>query len=253
MTWRADEARVLVVERARDARAVDVLSDEGFAIVVARDDIEAMDSHMAFNPGLVLIEVDHVTLGVRRLCAELRAVTRAPIALLSNHYAEQDAVAALSAGADTFVAQPVGSHELVARVRALLRRAPLLDSVPLDTIVVGPVSLDRARRELKVYGEAVPVPRREFDIAELLMRKAGVVVTRDELVRELWGSARDTKSLDVQVGRLRARLSAAEGRQRILTIRGVGFRFVVDADLDPGVDSLSGGTSAGLQAGIVQA
>jgi DNA-binding winged helix-turn-helix (wHTH) protein len=72
------------------------------------------------------------------------------------------------------------------------------------------------------------MPRREFDIAELLMRKAGRVVTRDELVRELWGTARDTKSLDVQVGRLRAKLTEAEGRQRIVTVRGVGFRFMTD-------------------------
>ena len=140
--------RVLVVEDEdsfSDAISY-LLRKEGFAIVVARDDIEAMDSHAAFKPGLVLIEVDQVTLGVRRLCGELRATTRAPIALVSSHYVEQEAVAALSAGADTFVAQPVGSHELVARVRALLRRTPRVDAAPLDTIVVGPVSLDRARR-----------------------------------------------------------------------------------------------------------
>ena len=111
----------------------------------------------------------------------------------------------------------------------VLRRAPTPDDdANPDKVVVGPILLDRARRELFVHGTQVAVPRREFDIAEVLMRKAGRVVARKEIIRELWGAARDTKSLDVQVGRLRTKLTAAEGRQRIVTVRGVGFRFLTD-------------------------
>jgi DNA-binding winged helix-turn-helix (wHTH) protein len=85
-----------------------------------------------------------------------------------------------------------------------------------------------------VHDEHIRIPRREFDIAELLMRDAGKVVSRQKIVRELWGTVRDTKSLDVQVGRLRARLTAAEGRRRIVTVRGVGFRFLADDDPELG-------------------
>jgi DNA-binding winged helix-turn-helix (wHTH) protein len=112
----------------------------------------------------------------------------------------------------------------------VLRRNPPAAEVTTDSIVVGPIVLDNARRELFVHGTPIRVPRREFDIAELLMRDAGRVVTRQKIVRELWGTVRDTKSLDVQVGRLRSRLASAEGRRRILTVRGVGFRFLVDDD-----------------------
>jgi two-component system response regulator RegX3 len=169
-----------------------------------------------------------------QLCGMVRAATTVPIMIFSGRYEEREVVSGFSAGADIYVSEPVGTHELVARVRAMLRRVVPRDEPPSgDLITVGPVVLDRASREVLVAGERVLMPRREFDIAELLMRKAGRVVTRAELVRELWGSARDTKSLDVQVGRLRTKLTAAEGRQRIVTVRGVGFRFVTDDESEP--------------------
>lgn len=229
---RAELARVLVVERGDDARVADVLTAEGFLAITAPSVSEALECIASFHPDVVLLEVAKVTGSVLQLCAAVRGATSAPIALVSGRCDERDVVSGLSAGADVFVAEPVGSHELVARVRAMLRRAPSPGEERSDLIVVGAIVLDSARRELSVRGERVPVPRREFDIAELLMRKAGRVVSRVELVQELWGSARDTKSLDVQVGRLRAKLTAAEGRQRIVTVRGVGFRFVTDEPVD---------------------
>src|SRR5262245_40974689 len=104
------------------------------------------------------------------------------------------------------------------------------DTAP-DIITIGPIRLDLARRELTVRGDRIPLPRREFDIAELLMQDAGRVVPRRVIVRELWGSMRDTKSLDVQVGRLRNRLSKAAGCPCIFTVRGLGFRFASDGEL----------------------
>ena len=160
----------------------------------------------------------------------MRSAVVVPMALVSGPYTERDAVAAFAAGIDGLVLEPVGDRELVARMRALLRRMPLTVPPTNDRIVVGPVMLDCARRELFVDGAEIRVPRREFDIAELLMREAGRVVSRDSMMRALWGSGRDTKSLDVQVGRLRSRLATAEGQRRIVTVRGVGYRFLVDGD-----------------------
>ena len=235
MAW-AEMARVLVIERGDDPRVARLLDAEGFGVVTAPTLLEALESIAGFRPGGVIIEVDWVNESVQHLCVGVRASTAAPLAILSAHADESDVVSSFGAGADAFIAQSVGRHELVARVRALLRRAPVIEDSPPEHIVVGPIVLDRARREVFVNDQQISLPRREFDIAEVLMRKAGRVVPRTELIRELWGTARDTKSLDVQVGRLRSKLTAAEGRQRIMTVRGVGFRFLTDAESDAAVD-----------------
>jgi two-component system response regulator RegX3 len=142
---------------------------------------------------------------------------------------------AFESGADTVLSEPVGPHELVARVRALLRRRPAEPENSSDVVVVGPIALDRGRREITVDGQLVRVPRREFEIAEILLASAGRTVSRSVIVRELWGTMRDTKSLDVQVGRLRSRLAAAGAPNAIVTIRGVGFRVLADEELERAV------------------
>jgi DNA-binding response OmpR family regulator len=223
-------ARVLVVERRDPPRAAALLEAEGFTVVTAIHRGEAATVIESFRPDLVLVESAAPGSGVVEFCALLRSTVTVPLVLVSGAGPERDAVAAFTAGVDSVILEPVGQHELVARVRAVLRRTPPVAEVITDSIVVGPIVLDHARRELFVHGALIRVPRREFDIAELLMRDAGRVVTRQAIVRELWGTVRDTKSLDVQVGRLRSRLAAAEGRRRILTVRGVGFRFLVDDD-----------------------
>jgi DNA-binding response OmpR family regulator len=220
--------QVLVVERRQPSRAAHELQSEGFAVVTAVHSREALTVCDTTRPDIVVVEGTASHADVRTLCASIRSASNAPLALLSPPCSEQDAVAALGAGVDTLILEPVGHHELVARIRAVLRRVPPVSATTLDLLVVGPVVLDVARRELFVRGEEVRTPRREFDIAILLMRDAGRVVSRQSILRELWGSVRDTKSLDVQVGRLRARLDAAEGRRRIVTVRGVGYRFLAD-------------------------
>jgi two-component system response regulator RegX3 len=185
-----------------------------------------------FAPELVALEVRTPDARALHACRLIRAATTTPLLVLSDRCSERDSVAAFSAGADSVVTEPVGAHELVARARALMRRAPDLPEASDDLVVVGPIVLDRARREITVRDELVVVPRREFEIAELLMSEAGRVVTRARIVRDLWGAMRDTKSLDVQVGRLRARLSAASGRACIVTVRGVGFRFATADELE---------------------
>jgi len=206
------------------------LEAEAFTVVTAVHLRESVAAIAAFRPELVLLETLTPTASVVALCAGLRAAAPTPLVLLSGPCAERDAVDAFGAGVDSVIIEPVGQHELVARVRALLRRTPPPPDETFVVITVGPVVLDSARRELSVHGQQIRIPRREFDIAELLMRDVGRVVPRQRLVRELWGTVRDTKSLDVQVGRLRARLTAVEGRRRIVTVRGVGFRFLADDD-----------------------
>jgi two-component system response regulator RegX3 len=228
-------ARVLVIEGRDQQRASGVLTSEGFTVFTALGTDEALMAVESLRPDLVLLEVESPAIRVQQMCETIRVVSATPIVILSAHCAEREAVAAFGAGADSVVVEPVGGYELVARIRALLRRAPPVVEGETDVVDVGPVRLDRARRELLVSGELVAVPRREFEIAEVLMREAGRVVARDAIVRELWGSMRDTKSLDVQVGRLRTRLARAGAGSCIVTVRGVGFRFATADELEPGV------------------
>ena len=222
-------ARLLVVEERSDARASALFRSEGFEVATTTGSAATLEYVERRRPDLVVLEVETLNRTGVQLCGALRAATTAPIMVFSGRYEEREVVSGFNIGADIYVSEPVGAHELVARVRAILRRVVPRDEPLLsDVIVIGPIVLDRASREISVSGTRVIMPRREFDIAELLMRKAGRVVTRDELVRELWGTVRDTKSLDVQVGRLRAKLAEAEGRRRIVTVRGVGFRFLSD-------------------------
>jgi DNA-binding response OmpR family regulator len=228
-------ARVLVIEGGARQRASTLLTAEGFTVFTAVGTQEATEVVEGLRPDVVLVEVDSPTVRILEMCDALRAESATPIVVVSGQCPESAAVAAFAAGADSVVIEPVGPHELVARVRAVLRRAPRAPEVANDVIAIGPVRLDRARRELSVDGELIMVPRREFEIAEVLMREAGRVVTRDVLVRELWGTMRDTKSLDVQVGRLRTRLSRAGAGKCIVTVRGVGFRFATAEEMDADV------------------
>jgi DNA-binding response OmpR family regulator len=222
--------RILVIERREAARAGVVLEREGFVVCTSLQPHETTTAIASFRPELVLVETTVPHASDLDLCAATRAASAAPIVLLAHSCTERDAIAAFTAGVDMLVREPVGDHELVARVRAQVRRAPRAPEPEPDTIAVGRITLDRAKRELAVDGEVVRLPRREFDIAELLMSNAGRVVSRNEIVRQIWGSLRDTKSLDVQVGRLRMRLAVAEGRRRIVTVRGIGYRLLLDGD-----------------------
>jgi DNA-binding response OmpR family regulator len=225
-------ARVLAIEARDHGRVAALFATQEFAVATAAGGREALVAVESYSPSLILLETERIEQTAVRLCERLRSITNAPIVVVSGACSEREVIAIFAAGADTYIPDSVGPHELVARVRALLRRAPREPEHENATVRVGPVVLDGASRELRVNGTLVVLPRREFDIAELLMRKVGRVVTRDELIRELWGSRRDTKSLDVQVGRLRNRLATAEGRRRIVTVRGVGYRFLGDRELD---------------------
>ena len=226
-------ARIVVVEEREQPRIAELLAAEGLTVERTPGTGDVLAKLIAnVEPDVVVLELASTSRSAIRWLEAAQAVTRAPLALFLEFATEREIVAGYAAGAHSVIVEPVGPYELIARIRAVLRRAPPKTAPTTDIIVVGPVVLDRARRQVTVAGQIVAMPRKEFEIAELLMQQAGGVVSRTQLVRQLWGSARDTKTLDVQVGRLRAKLAAAEGRRRLLTVRGVGYRFATDDDLD---------------------
>jgi two-component system response regulator RegX3 len=222
--------RVLIVEGRTRPRLAPALRAVGVDVEVSEPVAELMAKAIdSVQANAIVLEVPSITHQVTALCRFAVQATPAPIVLFSEQRSEDASIDGFKAGALTVFSEPIGDHELVARVRAVLRRAPqILEHAP-DVLVVGPIVLDRGRHQLTIDGELVPLPRKEFEIAEMLMRNAGRVVPRRDMIRELWGAPRDTKSLDVQVGRLRTRLARIEGAQRIMTVRGVGYRFLTES------------------------
>ncbi len=227
---------VLVVEDEEsfvDALTVG-LRREGFRVQVARDGVEALEVFDAVQPDLVLLDVMLPRLSGLDVCREIRSRSTVPIIMVSAKTSETDTVVGLEVGADDYVPKPYRLRELVARIRAMLRRAPrAVGDRPADSSVleVGGVRLDPQRHEVSVAGQVVALPLKEFELLQLLLENAGRVVTRDVLIDEIWGHdyVGDTKTLDVHVKRLRARIdSGPSSPSRIVTVRGVGYKFDSD-------------------------
>jgi len=224
---------ILVVddeESYRDALTV-ALEREGFRVEVAADGREALDQFEATSPSLVLLDVMLPRISGVDVCRELRSRSRVPIIMVTARSNEIDAVVGLEVGADDYVSKPFRLRELIARVRAALRRSA--DEEPADlasqeVLEVGDVRLDGGRHEVFVRDEAVGLPLKEFELLELLLANAGRVLTRDVLIDRIWGPNYfgDTKTLDVHVKRLRAKVEEdPSSPSRIVTIRGVGYRY----------------------------
>ena len=222
----AERFAFYILERER--WTIDVIPPQG-----------ALDQLFELRPQLLVVHLASIPQAVA-LCTAVRERSRMTIMMVgrqSGRRAEDELLAGLNAGANAFVTESVGLDEFVARVRAVMRRAPSQPAAHDDNLLeIGPLVLDRAARQVTVRGRRVAVPRREFDILELLMRHAPRVVPRATLRRELWGDQRESQGLDVQVRRLRARLAAEEGRSRIITIRGVGYRFVDSDPAEPDIE-----------------
>jgi two-component system, OmpR family, response regulator RegX3 len=223
---------VVVCDVDDECRLREVFGEEGWEVTVVHV-AEAIEHATHRDPDLVVLH-DLPIHQATMTCTTLHRDGPRPTIAMSSTLREQDVVAGLHSGIDTFVPEAVGERELVARARALLRRyvrpRPATDDAR-DVLVVEPVALDRGSRLVTVGGEHVPMPRREFDILELLMRDAPRTVPRTVLVRELWVAAPDSQTLEVQVRRLRSRLAAAAGGARLITtVRGVGYRFVTPDD-----------------------
>ena len=226
------QATVLVVEDEESfLEALTVgLKREGFLVKVAKDGLEALALFDTVRPDLVLLDVMLPGLSGVDVCREIRSRSRTPIIMVTAKGGEIDTVVGLEVGADDYITKPYRLRELVARMRAVLRRAPRQEEVRSDgaVIEVGDVRLDPERHEVTVRGEQVPLPLKEFDLLELLMFNAGRVLTREMLIDRIWGPnyVGDTKTLDVHVKRLRSKLEDDPSRpSRIVTIRGLGYRY----------------------------
>ena len=226
---------ILVVddeESYRDALTV-AFEREGFAVETAADGVEALEKFDSLHPALVLLDVMLPRMSGLDVCREIRTRSAVPIIMVSARSAEIDAVVGLEVGADDYVAKPFRLRELVARVRAALRRFPRADVAvdrdgDIDVVEVGDVRVDAGRHEVHVRGALVALPRKEFELLELFMLNAGRVLSRDVLIDRVWGSDYygDTKTLDVHVKRLRAKIELDPANPvRIVTVRGVGYRY----------------------------
>jgi two-component system response regulator RegX3 len=226
------QATVLVVEDEEsfvDALVVG-LKREGFLVHVARDGLGALSAFNSVAPDLVLLDVMLPNLSGIDVCREIRARSRTPIIMITARGAEIDTVVGLEVGADDYITKPYRLRELVARMRAVLRRAPRDGGGdgPGVALEVGDVRLDPERHEVTVRGQPVSLPLKEFHLLELLLENAGRVLTREALIDQVWGRdyVGDTKTLDVHIKRLRGKIEDDPTRPtRIVTIRGLGYRY----------------------------
>jgi two-component system, OmpR family, response regulator RegX3 len=206
------------------------LGREGFDTTVAGTVAEAVELAERTRPDLVLLDVMLPDGSGLDVCRELRRSSRVPIIMLTARGEEADRIVGLELGADDYIVKPFSAREVVARIRAVLRRADVPEAEPEDegAIEIGGVRLDPARREVTKSGETLELSRKEFDLLHLLMRNAGSVVRRERLIEEVWDTNwfGSTKTLDVHVSGLRRKLGDDPASSRYLhTVRGVGFRF----------------------------
>ena len=212
------------------------LAREGFRVQVARDGAQALELFDVVRPDLVLLDVMLPKVSGIDVCRELRSRSSVPIIMVTAKGAEIDTVVGLEVGADDYVTKPYRLRELVARMRAVLRRrsadegVPTLTLVDDDVVEVGDVSLDHQRHEVTIRGTDVRLPLKEFELLALLLENAGRVLTRDVLIDRVWGAdyVGDTKTLDVHIKRLRSKVEEDPAAPtRIVTIRGLGYKYEV--------------------------
>jgi two-component system response regulator RegX3 len=207
------------------------LKREGFRVQVAVDGAEALDMFDAVRPDLVLLDVMLPKISGIDVCRELRRKSQVPIIMVTAKGSEIDTVVGLEVGADDYVTKPYRLRELVARMRAVLRRrsADLTTTAANgDVLEVGDVCLDPERHEVEVRGDQVRLPLKEFELLELLLANAGRVLTRETLIDRVWGAdyVGDTKTLDVHIKRLRTKVEEDPSLPtRIVTIRGLGYKY----------------------------
>ena len=245
--WRSPRARAIPDERTitlPEALSVLVVEDEesfvealvvglkreGFVVTVARDGVDGVELFDKVRPDLILLDLWLPKRSGIDVCREIRARSRVPIIMVTAKSSEIDTVVGLEVGADDYVTKPFRLRELVARMRAVMRRVPKNDESPDEgeSLEVDGLSLDSDRHEVSLRGELVPLPLKEFELLEILMANAGRVLTRETLIDRIWGPnyVGDTKTLDVHIKRLRAKVEDDPSRPvRITTVRGLGYKF----------------------------
>jgi two-component system response regulator RegX3 len=205
-----------------------LLRREGYDVAVADDGPAALEEFDRNGADLVLLDLMLPGIPGTEVCRQLRARGNVPVIMLTAKDSEIDKVVGLELGADDYVTKPYSSRELVARVRAVLRRGAEPDVLVPATVEAGPVRMDVERHVVTVDHRAVAMPLKEFELLEILLRNAGRVLTRMQLIDRVWGSdyVGDTKTLDVHVKRLRSKIEPDPAAPRhLVTVRGLGYKF----------------------------
>jgi two-component system response regulator RegX3 len=206
-----------------------LLRREGFEVSVAADGPSALEQFDRTGADLVLLDLMLPGLPGTEVCRQLRLRGNVPVIMLTAKDSEIDKVVGLELGADDYVTKPYSARELVARIRAVLRRGTETEHVPASvTLQAGPVRMDVDRHVVTVDGTQVALPLKEFELLEMLLRNAGRVLTRMQLIENIWGHdyVGDTKTLDVHVKRLRGKIEPDPANpQHLVTVRGLGYKF----------------------------
>jgi two-component system, OmpR family, response regulator RegX3 len=203
------------------------LTKEGYEVERTTDGSTGLERFRTNGADLVLLDLMLPGMPGEDVCREIRRVSNVPIIMLTARDTEIDKVVGLELGADDYVTKPFSSRELLARIKAVLRRSSA--EPPSDVLEGGGIRLDPERFEVTVRGEAIHLPRKEFELLEFLMENAGRVLTRDTLIDHIWGADYfgDTRTLDVHIKRLRAKCEEdPHNPAHLLTIRGLGYKFV---------------------------
>ena len=224
--------KILIVEDEisfSDALAY-LLKKESYEVEVAVNGTQAIESFNSFSPDLILLDLMIPELSGTEVCRVIRSTSQVPIIMLTAKDAEIDKVVGLELGADDYVTKPYSSRELIARIKAVLRRGITDDGSiqDQDLMEVGPVKLNIGKHQVSVNGSPVSLPLKEFELLEFLMRNSGRVLTRSQLIDRVWGGDYygDTKTLDVHIKRLRAKIEADPSNPVLIqTIRGLGYKL----------------------------
>lgn len=208
-----------------------LLEKEGYDVAVAETGPDAVTRFRADGADLVLLDLMLPGMSGVDVCRRLRSQSSVPIIMLTAKDSEIDKVVGLELGADDYVTKPYSSRELLARIKAVLRRLSEPEELVAATVEAGPVRMDIERHVVTVRGDQVSLPLKEFELLEMLLRNAGRVLTRGQLIDRVWGSdyVGDTKTLDVHIKRLRAKIETDPAAPRhIVTVRGLGYKFEPD-------------------------
>jgi two-component system response regulator RegX3 len=205
-----------------------MLEKEGFEVAVAATGPAGVEEFGRSGADLVLLDLMLPGLSGTEVCRALRQTSSVPIIMLTARDSEVDKVVGLELGADDYVTKPFSHRELLARIRAVLRRRAEPEEPSSTALEAGPVRMDVDRHRVTVSGEQVQLPLKEFELLEILLRNAGRVLTRQQLIDRVWGAdyVGDTKTLDVHVKRLRAKVEPQPKSPRyLMTVRGLGYKF----------------------------
>ncbi|MEJ9077360.1 MULTISPECIES: response regulator transcription factor [Gordonia] len=208
-----------------------LLRKEGFEASIVNDGTQALPAFERINPDIVLLDLMLPGVSGTEICKLIRAKSATPVIMVTARDSEIDKVVGLELGADDYVTKPYSARELIARIRAVLRRGGVVaddEDAAIGVIEVGPVRMDVQRHTVSVSGTDVTLPLKEFDLLEYLLRNSGRVLTRSQLIDRVWGAdyVGDTKTLDVHVKRLRSKVEPDSSQPRhLITVRGLGYKF----------------------------